>query len=154
MLIENLILTIRNKMHLRKCTKGPGHPGTSWTMRGNLATFLLFKFYWKFTNVLQTSVKHHIHFTGHRSQAKCWEQSLAERTPKGPRQAFLTSLDTQHRTWTLAYLTFPRPVEISFIALALEQERGKVLCTPVWHRMREYCPQVPEKMADSKGLRR
>lgn len=28
------------------------------------------------------SVKHHIHFTGHGSQAKCSEQSLAEPTPK------------------------------------------------------------------------
>lgn len=28
------------------------------------------------------SVKHHIHFTGHGSQAKCSEQSLADPTPK------------------------------------------------------------------------
>lgn len=155
MLIENLILTIRNKMHLRKCTKGPGHPGTSWTMRDNLrrmATFLLFKFYWKFTNVLQTSVKHHIHFTGHRSQAKCWEQSLAERTPKGPRLAFLTSLDTRHRTWTLAYLTFPRPVEISFIALALEQERGKaLLCGTEWGNTVLGCQRKWRTQKDLEG---
>lgn len=50
--------------------------------RRNTAPFLLFIFYWKFTNVLQTSVKHHIHFTGDGSQAKCSQQSLAEPTPK------------------------------------------------------------------------
>ena len=68
---------------LLRCSKAK----TSKTLesKGRLrrtASFLLFKFYWKFTNVLQTSVKHHIHFTGHGSQAKCSRQSLAEPTPK------------------------------------------------------------------------
>ena len=44
--------------------------------------FFSFKFYWKFRNVLQTSVKHYIHFTGHTYQANCSWQSLAEPTPK------------------------------------------------------------------------
>lgn len=63
---------------LLRCSKAKGFKNLE--SEGEMATFLLFKFYWKFTNVLQTSVKQHIHCTG--SQAKCSPQSLAEPAPK------------------------------------------------------------------------
>jgi hypothetical protein len=77
-----------------------------------MAIFLLFKFYWKFTNVLQTLVKHHIHFTGHGSQAKCLGQSLAEPTPKACGNLLDKQFDIRQVTQTLACLMFSGPLKL------------------------------------------
>ena len=92
-----------------------------------MATFRLFKFYWKFTNVLQTSVKHHIHFTGHGSQAKCSQQSLAEPTPKVHcRPSKQIAWHPTHNTDSgVPYLL--RPFEVLFTCLELKQKMDKMI---------------------------
>lgn len=94
-----------------------------------LTAFLLFKFYWKFTNVLQTSVKH-LSISQGTDLKQSVHNSLWQSPHQGPLQgpsSQITWHPTHNTDSGVPYLL--RPFEVLFTRLELKQKVDKMICT-------------------------